>query len=60
MFRPRRQLINSAPGSFERDFNSTVQNLGVPYATDLTCGNPAGAAPIANTRSGNTRINACE
>ena len=27
---------------------------------DLTCGDPAGSAQIANSRSGNTRITACE
>jgi hypothetical protein len=43
----------------EKDFNTTVtKTLGLPYAFDLTCGNPSGAAPIANTRSGNKRVNA--
>lgn len=27
---------------------------------DLTCGDPAGSAQIANSRSGNTRITACK
>jgi len=27
---------------------------------DLTCGDPAGSAQIANSRSGSTRITACE
>jgi hypothetical protein len=49
----------SSPNKLERDFNTTVKALGLPYATDLTCGNPAGLAPVANTRSGNTRTDAC-
>lgn len=48
------------PKHLEQDFNETVKDLGLPYATDLTCGDPAGAAPIANTRQGQTRIDACE
>lgn len=51
---------NASPQDVERAFNQTVQGQGLPYVTDLTCGNPAGAAPIANTRSGNTRNDACE
>ena len=47
------------PSNLERDFNSTVLKR-MPYVTDLTCGNPGGAAPIANTRSGGTRVDACE
>jgi hypothetical protein len=35
-----------------------VKTLGLPYAYDLTCGNPSGAGPVANTRSGSSRINA--
>lgn len=50
----------STPQQLERDFNTTGKNYGLPYATDLTCGNPAGLGPIANTRSGNVRIDACE
>ncbi|RSH94240.1 hypothetical protein EHS25_004043 [Saitozyma podzolica] len=46
------------PANLERNFNQTVLNLGLPYAYDLTCGDPSGAAPIANTRNGNTRIDA--
>lgn len=53
------QTVRS-PQRLERDFNSTVLGYGLPYAYDLTCGNPAGASPIANTRSGNIRIDACE
>ncbi|ORY25063.1 GMC oxidoreductase-domain-containing protein [Naematelia encephala] len=49
---------NAAPTDLEHTFNSTVLDLGLPYATDLTCGNPAGAAPIANTRNGQQRIDA--
>jgi len=47
------------PTQVEHDFNNTVLGLGLPYATDLTCGEPAGAAPIANTRNGNLRVDAC-
>lgn len=54
------QAEDSSPNTLEGAFNDTVRALGLPYATDLTCGNPAGAAPIANTRSGNTRIDACK
>lgn len=53
-------LCFSSPNAIERNFNTTIKNLGTPYAGDLTCGNPAGLAPIANTRSGNTRIDACQ
>jgi hypothetical protein len=53
-------LTARLPNTLEGAFNDTVKNLGLPYATDLTCGNPAGAAPIANTRAGNTRIDACK
>jgi hypothetical protein len=53
-------LICRSPQQLERDFNTTGKNIGLPYATDLTCGNPAGLGPIANTRSGNLRIDACE
>ena len=53
-------LTTSMPSDLERQFNTTVLGLGLPYAYDLTCGNPAGASPIANTRSSNTRIDACE
>lgn len=49
---------NSTPANLEKQFNTTVQNLGGRYATDLTCGNPAVLAPPYNTRSGNTRIDA--
>ena len=49
---------NPVPGNFEKAFNATVRNLNLPYAYDLTCGNPAGDAPIANTRSGGTRADA--
>jgi hypothetical protein len=49
-----------SPQQLERDFNTTGKNIGLPYATDLTCGNPAGLGPIANTRSGNLRIDACK
>ena len=49
---------NAQPGSFEKAFNTSVQNKGLPYAYDLTCGNPAGEAPIANTRNGQTRADA--
>ena len=56
----RIKLISSTPQQVERDFNTTGKNYGLPYATDLTCGNPAGLGPIANTRSGNVRIDACE
>jgi len=52
-------LTPSFPSNLERDFNSTVLKR-MPYVTDLSCGNPGGAAPIANTRSGGTRIDACE
>jgi hypothetical protein len=52
-------LTPSTPAQFEHDMNSTlVQTLGQPYAFDLTCGNPAGAAPIANTRKDNRRYDA--
>jgi hypothetical protein len=48
-----------SPAQLEKDFNKTViSTLGLPYAFDLTCGNPSGAAPIANTRNGGKRINA--
>lgn len=47
------------PADLERNFNSTVVGtLGLPYATDLTCGDPASVAPIANTRNGDTRVDA--
>ncbi|ORX37098.1 hypothetical protein BD324DRAFT_624787 [Kockovaella imperatae] len=49
---------NASPGSFEKAFNTSVQSIGLPYAYDLTCGNPAGRAPIANTRNGGTRSDA--
>jgi hypothetical protein len=52
--------MGRTPNRLERDTNTTGKNLGLPYATDLTCGNPAGLAPIANTRSGNLRTDACE
>lgn len=52
-------LMYRSPQQLERDFNATGKNIGLPYATDLTCGNPAGLGPIANTRSGNLRIDAC-
>ncbi len=49
------------PAQIEQEINqTTVNNLGFPYATDLTCGQPAVVAPIANTRVGNTRADACE
>jgi hypothetical protein len=51
---------NASPKDVERATNQTLLEEGLPYATDLTCGDPAGAAPIANTRSGNTRNDACE
>ena len=57
---PTTSLIYRSPQQLERDFNTTGKNYGLPYATDLTCGNPAGLAPIANTRSGNLRIDACK
>jgi hypothetical protein len=53
-------LMYRSPQQLERDFNTTGKNIGLPYATDLTCGNPAGLGPIANTRSGNLRIDACK
>ncbi|KAL1410798.1 hypothetical protein Q8F55_001740 [Vanrija albida] len=46
------------PGDLERNFNQTALNKGVPYAGDLTCGNPAGLSPIAHTQQGNLRIDA--
>jgi choline dehydrogenase-like flavoprotein len=49
---------SATPANLERNFNQTVLNLGLPYAFDLTCGDPSGAAPISNTRSGNTRNDA--
>lgn len=49
---------NANPQQFEHNFNTSVQNKGLPYAFDLTCGNPAGEAPIANTRDGSTRSDA--
>lgn len=49
---------SAMPSTLEDNFNSTVQGLGLPYVTDLTCGNPGGAAPIGNTRTGNTRNDA--
>lgn len=52
-------LMSRTPNQLERDFNTTGKNIGLPYATDLTCGNPAGLGPIANTRSGNVRIDTC-
>lgn len=48
------------PSNVEKAFNQTVQSQGLPYVTDLTCGDPAAAAPIANTRTGNTRNDACD
>ena len=53
-------LTIRSPQQLERDFNTTGKNIGLPYATDLTCGNPAGLGPIANTRSGDLRIDACK
>lgn len=46
------------PNDVERNLNQTLNSLGLPYVTDLTCGNPASVAPIANTRVGNTRADA--
>jgi len=57
---PLISLTYRSPQQLERDFNTTGKNIGLPYATDLTCGNPAGLGPIANTRSGNLRIDACK
>lgn len=48
------------PSTVDQATNQTFLGLGLPYANDLTCGDPAGAAPIANTRTGNTRNDACE
>jgi hypothetical protein len=48
------------PNTLEKNFNTTVKNLGAPYAADLTCGNPAGLGPVGNTRNGNLRVDACE
>ena len=45
-----------SPAALEDAFNQTLFNLGLPYVTDLTCGNPGGAAQIANTKKDNTRI----
>ncbi|KAJ9106753.1 hypothetical protein QFC19_003065 [Naganishia cerealis] len=49
---------NGSPQALERAFNQTVLGLGEPYAYDLTCGNPAGAGPVANTRDATYRIDA--
>ncbi|KAJ9110960.1 hypothetical protein QFC20_002726 [Naganishia adeliensis] len=49
---------NSSPQALERAFNQTVLARGEPYAYDLTCGNPAGAGPVANTRDVTYRIDA--
>ncbi|KAK4689089.1 hypothetical protein P7C73_g1011, partial [Tremellales sp. Uapishka_1] len=46
------------PAHLEDDFNTTVQSLGLPYETDLTCGDPAGAGPISDTTQGGFRIDA--
>ncbi|TXT15792.1 hypothetical protein VHUM_00295 [Vanrija humicola] len=53
------QFDTDFPGDLERNFNATALGKGVPYATDLTCGNPAGLAPIAHTKVDNLRSNAC-
>jgi hypothetical protein len=34
-------------------------DLSSPFS-DLTCGNPAGAGPVANTRDATYRVDACE
>ncbi|KAJ9127369.1 hypothetical protein QFC24_000776 [Naganishia onofrii] len=49
---------NASPQALERAFNQTVLGRGEPYAYDLTCGNPAGAAPVANTRDATYRVDA--
>jgi len=49
---------SASPGALEGVFNQTLNNLGLDYALDLTCGDPAGSAQIANSRSGSTRITA--
>lgn len=53
------QLNPEYPGDLERNLNQTALNKGLPYATDNTCGNPAGLAPMAHTKLDNTRIDAC-
>lgn len=51
---------NASPQALERAFNQTVLGRGEPYAYDLTCGNPAGAGPVTNTRDATYRVDACE
>jgi hypothetical protein len=52
-------ILCRSPAQLEKDFNTTVvKTLGLPYAFDLTCGKPSGAAPVANTRSGSKRVDA--
>jgi hypothetical protein len=57
---PNSYVTSTLQSDLKRDFNTTGKNYGLPYATDLTCGNPAGLGPIANTRSGNVRIDTCK
>ena len=56
---PGPQLTHSAPQDLEHNLNTTEQSLNLPYATDLSCGNPAGLATILHTQKGNLRSDAC-
>lgn len=40
---------DGVPNELERLFNRTAQDSGMPYVSDLTCGNPAGLGPIAHS-----------
>lgn len=42
------------PADFEKTFNATGAAM-MPYARDLSCGNPAGLGPIAHNQVNNRR-----
>lgn len=38
------------PTDLEHNLNATTRNFGMPYPSDLSCGNPAGISPMAHTK----------
>lgn len=52
---PVQVQFGTTPADLEHHLNQTAAGFGMPYATDLTCGNPAGLGPMAHNNVDNRR-----